>query len=65
MNAKTLVFVVCVKPVLHLLLYNLQDCTFKIKRAKSSFYQLYSKISINQRATVFLLAQIKYIYIYI
>ena len=29
-NAKFSVFVICVKAVIYLLLYNLHDCTFKI-----------------------------------
>ena len=29
MNAKILVFVICVEAIIYLLLYNLHDCTFK------------------------------------
>ena len=29
MNAKVSVFVICVKAIIYLLLYNLHDCTFK------------------------------------
>ena len=29
MNAKISVFVICVEAIIHLLLYNLHDCTFK------------------------------------
>ena len=29
MNAKTSVFLICVKVIIHLLLYDLHDCTFK------------------------------------
>ena len=36
MNAKILVFAVCVEAIIYLLLYNLQDCTFK-KYLKSTF----------------------------
>ena len=34
MNAKISVFVICVGAILHLLLYNLHDCTFKIYNCK-------------------------------
>ena len=30
MNAKISVFVICVEAIIHLLLYNLHDCTFKL-----------------------------------
>ena len=29
MNAKMLVFVICVEAIIHLVLYNVHDCTFK------------------------------------
>ena len=31
MNAKISVLVICVKTIIYLLLYNLHDCTFKVK----------------------------------
>ena len=31
MNAKILVFVICVEAIIYLLLYNLHDCTFNSK----------------------------------
>ena len=31
MNAKISVFVICVQAIIYLLLYNLHDCTFKVK----------------------------------
>ena len=30
MNAKTSVFVICIEAIIHLLLYNWHDCTFKV-----------------------------------
>ena len=30
MNANILMFVICVEAIMHMLLYNLHDCTFKI-----------------------------------
>ena len=38
MNAKISVFVICVEAIIYLLLYNLQDCTFKKVNAKYSSY---------------------------
>ena len=29
MNAKIFVFVICIEAIIYLLLYNLDDCTFK------------------------------------
>ena len=31
MNPKTSVFVICVEGIIHLLKYNLHDCTFKLQ----------------------------------
>ena len=31
MNVKISVFVICVKAIIYLLLYNLHDCTFKVR----------------------------------
>ena len=31
MNAKISAFVICVEAIIYLLLYNLHDCTFKLK----------------------------------
>ena len=36
MNAKSLVFIICVETIMHLLLYNLDDCTFKNKNELKS-----------------------------
>ena len=38
MNAKISVFVICVEAIIYLLLYNLHDCTFKIKRINIHFF---------------------------
>ena len=35
MNAKISVFVICVKAIIYLLLYNLHDCTFKVEEEVS------------------------------
>ena len=34
MNAKIYVFVICVKAIKYLLLYNFHDCTFKTQKAR-------------------------------
>ena len=36
MNAKSLVFIICVETIMHLLLYNLDDRTFKNKNELKS-----------------------------
>ena len=42
MNAKISVFVICVEAIIHLLLYNLHDCTFK----GSSTERLYQELGL-------------------
>ena len=39
MNAKILVFVICIETIIYLLLYNLHDCTFKehIQKENNNF----------------------------
>ena len=39
MNAKILMFVICVEEIIYLLLYNLQDFTFKVLRQIASMKQ--------------------------
>ena len=38
MNAKISMFVICVKAIIYLLLYNLHDCTFKMKFVKIKYF---------------------------
>ena len=41
MNAKNSVFVICVKGIIYLLLYNLHDCTFNNELVAASSIGLY------------------------
>ena len=38
MNAKIPAFIICVKAFIHLLLYNVHDCTFKLKVSFHRFF---------------------------
>ena len=40
MNAKISVFVICVEAIIYLLLYNLHECTFKIKINLNFYFTL-------------------------
>ena len=53
MNGKVSVFVICVKAIIFLLLYNLHDCTFELIGVHFKVTNIFTEVSIKNTGATF------------